>query len=167
MKIGIFTEAYTPLISGVVTSINNLKDGLEALGHEVYVITPYAPKQKYEFNPSIIRLKGFPIPKKSLKGFRLVFFTRRHLRKIKSLNLDVIHIHTEFSMGKLGLQAAKKFNLPVCYTVHTSYQDYTHHISRFMTKFTPRLAKKIAFMINNKFTKKADITIVPTKKIYD
>ncbi|MFA5692829.1 MAG: glycosyltransferase [Acholeplasmataceae bacterium] len=167
MKIGIFTEAYSPLISGVVTSINNLKDGLEALGHEVYVITPYAPKQKYEFNPSVIRLKGFPIPKKSLKGFRLVFFTRRHLRKIKALNLDIIHIHTEFSMGRLGLHAAKKFNLPVCYTVHTSYQDYTHHISKFMTKFTPRLAKKIAFMINNKFTKKADITIVPTKKIYD
>ena len=39
MRIGIFTEAYTPYVSGVVTSIMMLKKSLEDLGHDVYVVT--------------------------------------------------------------------------------------------------------------------------------
>src|SRR5690606_36357074 len=99
MRIGIFTEAYKPLISGVVTSVVTLKEGLEALGHEVYVITPRAPKQKEELDSYVIRLRGIVIPRKSLKGFRLVPWVKRHLNRIKHLQLDLVHIHTEFSMG--------------------------------------------------------------------
>ena len=36
MRIGIFTEVYTPYISGVVTSEVMLKKALEKMGHEVY-----------------------------------------------------------------------------------------------------------------------------------
>ena len=39
MKIGIFTDQYYPMISGVVTSIKMLYEGLSALGHEVYIFT--------------------------------------------------------------------------------------------------------------------------------
>src|SRR5690554_6432447 len=121
MRIGIFTDAYKPYLSGVVTSIKTLKDGLEDLGHEVFIITPFAPKQKLETDPTIIRLKGWIVPKKGLKDFRIVPFVQRHLKKIKVLNLDVIHIHTEFSVGSLGLYAGRKLNIPIVYTLHTSY----------------------------------------------
>lgn len=167
MKIGIFTEAYKPLISGVVTSVVTLKEGLEALGHEVYIITPRAPKQKIELDPYVIRLRGMIIPKKSLKGFRLVPWVTRHLNKIKNLQLDLVHIHTEFSMGLLGLAVGKKNHIPIVYTLHTSYQDYAHYVSRMMMYFVPNTSKKIAFLINNHYTKHCDMTIVPTKKIYD
>lgn len=167
MRIGIFSDAYKPLISGVVTSIETLKEGLEQLGHEVYVITPYGPNQKEELDPHVIRLKGIRIPKKGLKDFRWVLFAKRYLKLVKKLELDVIHIHTEFSVGQLGLSAMKKFNIPAVYTLHTSYQDYTHYVSKVMTYFTPMIAKRIAGMINNKYTKRVDMTIVPTKKIYD
>ncbi len=167
MKIGIFTEAYKPLISGVVTSVVTLKEGLEALGHEVYIITPRAPKQRIETDPYVIRLRGMIIPRKSLKGFRLVPWVTRHLQKIKNLQLDLVHIHTEFSMGLLGLAVGKKNNIPIVYTLHTSYQDYAHYVSRMMMYFVPNTSRKIAFLINNHYTKHCDMTIVPTKKIYD
>ena len=35
MKIGIFTDAYEPHISGVTTSIKMLKEALEKMNHEV------------------------------------------------------------------------------------------------------------------------------------
>ena len=35
MKIAIFAETYYPFISGVVTHIETLKNGLEAQGHQV------------------------------------------------------------------------------------------------------------------------------------
>ncbi|CDR30705.1 GDP-mannose-dependent alpha-(1-6)-phosphatidylinositol dimannoside mannosyltransferase [Acholeplasma oculi] len=167
MRIGIFTEAYKPLISGVVTSVVTLKEGLEALGHEVYVITPRAPKQKEELDPYVIRLRGIVIPRKSLKGFRLVPWVKRHLNRIKHLQLDLVHIHTEFSMGLLGLAVGKKYRIPIVYTLHTSYQDYTHYVSKLMTYMIPNTSKKLAFFINNHYTKHCDMTIVPTKKIYD
>ena len=39
MRIGIFTDAYLPSISGLVTSELMLKESLEKMGHEVYVYT--------------------------------------------------------------------------------------------------------------------------------
>ena len=39
MRIGIFTETYTPYISGLVTSVVMLKNALEKQGHEVYIVT--------------------------------------------------------------------------------------------------------------------------------
>lgn len=167
MKVGIFTEAYKPLISGVVTSVVTLKEGLEALGHEVYVITPRAPRQKHEEDPYVIRLRGVVIPRRSLKGFRIVPWVKRHLGRIDHLKLDIVHIHTEFSMGTLGLAVGKKSKIPTVYTLHTSYQDYTHYVSKLMTFFMPKVSKKLAYYINNHYTKKCDMTIVPTKKIYD
>ena len=39
MRIAIFTETYLPQINGVVTHIKILKEGLEALGHTVLIVT--------------------------------------------------------------------------------------------------------------------------------
>ena len=50
MRIGIFTETYTPYISGLVTSEVMLKNALEKLGHEVYVVTANLESFKYEYD---------------------------------------------------------------------------------------------------------------------
>lgn len=95
MRIGIFTDAYKPLISGVATSISMLKEGLEKLGHDVYIITMLPPDKKHiELDPNVIRVKGFKIPTKSLKYFRYSFRRRRIFKMLKkmNLNLDVIQI---------------------------------------------------------------------------
>ena len=39
MRIGLFTDTYPPYINGVSTSVMMLKNGLEKLGHTVYVVT--------------------------------------------------------------------------------------------------------------------------------
>ena len=39
MKIGLFSDQFYPQISGVVTSIKMLYEGLEAMGHECYIFT--------------------------------------------------------------------------------------------------------------------------------
>ena len=62
MRIGIFSEAYTPYISGLVTSEVMLKKALEALGHEVYVVTANLESFKYEYDEKerILRIPGIP-----------------------------------------------------------------------------------------------------------
>ena len=39
MRVGIFTDTYTPFINGVTTSVLMLKKGLEKKGHQVFIVT--------------------------------------------------------------------------------------------------------------------------------
>ena len=47
MRIAIFTETYFPFISGVVTHIETLKQGLEAQGHQVLIVTTSPSVEKH------------------------------------------------------------------------------------------------------------------------
>ncbi|UKI49304.1 MAG: glycosyltransferase [Clostridium sp.] len=53
----------------------------------------------------------------------------------KHYKLDVIHIQTEFSMGKLGIKVAKKMNIPYVYTFHTMYEEYLPYVSKVIDKY--------------------------------
>jgi len=52
MRIGLFSDTYSPDINGVVSSIVTLQHALEHLGHDVFVITnqPKIFKVSYENN---------------------------------------------------------------------------------------------------------------------
>ena len=50
MRIGIFTETYSPYISGLVTSEVMLKNALEKLGHQVYVVTANLENFHYSYD---------------------------------------------------------------------------------------------------------------------
>ncbi len=165
MKIGIFTDAYKPAISGVVTSIDMLAQGLRNLGHEVYIITTSYKGCKEERVDYLIRFKGFNAPLESFKGYQLVKANKKHYKVIDDLNLDVIHVHTEFSIGRFGLKYAKKRNIPMTYTMHTMYEDYMHHVIKHFKKI---LKKPFFGYVNKWFHKFCDNSkevILPNKKV--
>ena len=63
MKIGIFTDTYTPHINGVTTSVVMLKKALEKKGHTVYVVTVNNEDRHFKYNDKekIIRIPGVPV----------------------------------------------------------------------------------------------------------
>ena len=61
MRIGMFTDAYTPDINGVVSSIVTLKNALEKEGHEVYVITTKSSASKDLVEERVLRLAGIEL----------------------------------------------------------------------------------------------------------
>ena len=100
MRIGLFTDTYTPDINGVVSSIVTLQRELEKNGHDVYVITNHkAMTMKKEGN--VLRLPGLEL--KWLYGYKLStpyhFSARDEIRKMQ---LDLIHVHMEFGVGMFG-----------------------------------------------------------------
>jgi 1,2-diacylglycerol 3-alpha-glucosyltransferase len=165
LKIGIFTDAYKPLISGVVVSVDSLREGLELLGHKVYIITTNCPKVKKEKDSHVIRIKGIPLPFKIFKNHRWVLNYKKHLFKIKNLNLDLIHVHTEFGVGSLGLLAKQKLNLPLVYTAHTMYVSFFDNQKSWIVKFFKKSILKYVDYIFTKFIFNSDINIFPTKKV--
>jgi 1,2-diacylglycerol 3-alpha-glucosyltransferase len=159
MKIGLFTDAYYPIISGVSLSVHTLANELIKLGHDVTIITN--DHEHAETEKQVLRLGGYRLPMKGLKEYRIGKVTRRKIREIAALNLDIIHCHTEFTMGRLGRKAARKFNIPVVHTYHTMYEDYVHFISK--TLVVPlRIASKY---YSRSFANSSDAVIFPTIKV--
>src|SRR5690554_2868102 len=112
MRIGLFSDTYLPDINGVVTSIVNLKKALEGLGHQVYVITNHQKLTTTKFEDDILYLPGVEV--KFLYGYTLSTpIQKRAAYWVETMNLDVIHIHSEFGVGLFGRIVAKKFKIPM------------------------------------------------------
>ena len=169
MRVGIFTDQYYPLISGVVTSIKMLKDGLEQLGHQVYIFTSFDEKKATELIPSdVINIPGRSYPFKNLKDYRYTFTHKRFVKIIKKYNLDIIHLQTEFNIAKIAKVAHKKLNIPVVHTMHTLWNDYFKYLSPFFDKHAHNLMNSLLKkMFMKDCAKISEIQIVPTKKVFE
>ena len=130
MNIGLFTDTYFPQVSGVSTSIKTLKEALEAQGHQVYIFTSTDPKvPKNRFEPHVYRFSS--VPYVGFKDRRLAFRGLIQAVEIaKSIQLDIVHTQTEFSLGLLGKFVARQLKIPVVHTYHTMYEDYTHYVAK-------------------------------------
>ena len=157
MKIGLFSDTYFPKTNGVATSVLMLKENLEANGHEVYVFTTTDPEMTGpEYN--VTRIPSIPFKKQRLG----VVISPALLRYVKSLSLDIIHTHTEFTLGCLGRIMAKRLRIPAVHTMHTIYEYYTGYIIRaelFDPVFRTTIRKLTAVFCNG-----ADTVIVPSGK---
>lgn len=165
MKIGIFTDAYEPHISGVTTSIKMLKTALEKMHHEVFIVTANLDNNKFIYDDKnrMIYLPGIKtgIYETKLTGI----YSKKAMKIIKNWHLDVIHSQTEFGIGYFSRIVAKKLNLPIVHTYHTLYEDYVHYVTHGHFN---NLAKKLAIKITKYYCeKKCDELIVPTDKIKD
>lgn len=165
MRIGIFTETYSPYISGLVTSEVMLKKALEKLGHEVYVVTANLESFKYEYDEEerVLKIPGIPT---GIYDSRLTaIYPVRAVNKIKKWNLDVIHSQTEFAIGTFARLISHQLNIPLVHTYHTMYEDYVHYITK---GFFNRSSKKIVEYLTLFYCDKTvSELIVPTKKTYD
>ncbi len=127
MRIALFSDTYLPEINGVAIHVAALKEGLEALGHEVLVVTT-TPKDKTSFDSNGV-LHCPSIQLKKIYGYGLSMpINMRQFNIIRKFNPDVIHIHTEFGIGLFGILVSKMLRRPVIYTLHTIYDDYVYYV---------------------------------------
>src|SRR3990167_7473811 len=110
MRIGLFTDTYLPTVNGVAFVVDSTRRELEKLWHEVYVFAP-APTLRYkEANRRIIRyraIKGISFR----QNLTSVFFPPQQVRKIRRLDLDVIHFFSPNQVGLLGIYVALSENI--------------------------------------------------------
>lgn len=114
MRIGIFTDDYLPRISGVISSILVLRDGLERQGHEVYLIVPGHKDLKPD--QYVIQVSSAKTP---MDNMRAALPKRKFIEEILDLHLDVVHSMTQYNMGVLADYIASKADIPHVTTMHT------------------------------------------------
>lgn len=166
MRVGIFTEVYEPYVSGVVTSVKMLKKSLESLGVEVFLVTINMDKMKYEYDEKehILRVPG--IESGIYDNFMVSsIYPVKCVNRIKKWKLDIIHTHTEGSMGTFGRLLAKQLNIPVVHTYHTMYEDYIYLLTKGY--FDKPVKKVLEYVTMFYCDKTVSELIVPTKKTYD
>lgn len=161
MKIGMFINYYTPSKGGMETSVINLCDGLKKCGHETFVFAPEYPdwedKEKNIYRYKSVRFKyggyAYVIP--------VTFFTKKIDSIVEGLKLDVIHSHQPYSLGEEALDFSKKLNLPLVFTYHIKYEDYSHYIP-----FVPeKIARKYIKKVTTTYSNKCDAVIAPSTAI--
>ncbi len=160
MRIVIFTDAYPPFINGVATSCFNLVNSLVEHGHDVLVIAPRATDGKLEQIGNVLYVPGIYL--KKFYGYRFTnIFASKPVKIIKKFKPDVIHNQTDFTIGVLARRVAKMLKLPIVYTYHTSYEDYTYYVTRgIMDRFAKRVVRNYSKSLANKMTE----FITPSEK---
>jgi len=128
MNIGIFSDTFTPEINGVSTSVTSLFKLLRKYGHHCYMITTGKGKD-VTFENDVMHIPGLEL--KGLYGYRASFLYNSEAFKIISgLKLDVIHVNTDFGIGQFGYIVGSKLEIPLVYTYHTMYEDYTYYATK-------------------------------------
>ncbi|MDF9824003.1 1,2-diacylglycerol 3-alpha-glucosyltransferase [Breznakia sp. PF5-3] len=163
MRIGIFSDTYTPDINGVVSSVVTLQNALEAHGHEVYIITSHKGFIHSTREGNVLRMPGLEL--KWLYGY--ILSTPYHFtvkEEVEKLNLDVIHVQTEFGVGVFARIVARNLHIPVVYTYHTMYEDYTHYINRFDLDSLETFSKKVFSSFTKFLCESVTAIIAPSEK---
>lgn len=158
MKIGIFTDSYKPYTSGVVTSITTFKKELERLGHQIFIFAPSYPHYVEE-EDGVYRYYSVPAP--TNPDFTLAIPVLPGMNYLlRRLDLDVIHVHSPFTMGRVGLHYARRYDLPIVFTYHTLYDQYIHYLP-----VAQDLAREMTIKFSNNFCRQVDHIIAPSSEV--
>lgn len=163
MRIGLFSDTYLPDINGVVTSIETLRKGLIRQGHEVFIVANHSSLLDFKYEDNILLLPGIEL--KFLFGYNLSSPIQVNgMEIIKTMNLDVIHVHTEFGIGLFARTCARTLEIPLVYTYHTTYEDYTHYVNFFNSKVFDKVAKRAVATLSKMLSNPASILVTPSLK---
>jgi 1,2-diacylglycerol 3-alpha-glucosyltransferase len=158
MRAAIFSECYTPVANGVVTSIVTLRDMLRTWGHTVYVFAPGTPQPD---DVDVFRLPELPFPR---HPFHLARPFPRLPVDFDSLNIDVIHCQHPFTIGRLGAETARRHGLPLVYTAHSLYDEMA---ASSKSRFVRKVGQPAARGFVRRFCARADAVIVPSRHTRD
>lgn len=162
MRIGLFTDAYLPDINGVVSSVATLKHALEKLGHVVFVISNHKGV-KISFEDNILRLPGLEL--KGFYGYKMSSPIQfEAFDYVEKMDLDIVHVQTEAGIGMFAKSVAKHFNIPLVYTYHTLYVDYTHYFNPMDFEMVDRVGKKAIITYARYMGNGAQAVIAPSEK---
>ncbi len=177
LNIAIFSDSALPILNGVSVSIDALMDGLRERGHSVHLFTSGYPGH-HDHDPNTHRFFALPTPFAKAYPLSLPPFFQM-LPEFRAHKFDLIHTHTPFTIGFVGLRWAESHGIPLVTTYHTLYDKYTHYIPLFPKRFLKyKIAKHTNYYYNrvqhvitpSKFSKEwlsrhqinRPITVIPT-----
>ena len=160
MRVALFTNNYLPFCGGVTISVETLRRGLEALGHDVWVFAPRFAGGPPD-PPRVVRYPS--VPAATYPDFALaVPYSPRIVRLVRALDIDVFHAHHPFLLGPAARRMGRRQRRPVVFTYHTRYEKYAHYVP-----LSRGLVEAAAIRLSTRFAARADAVIAPSQVIRD
>jgi 1,2-diacylglycerol 3-alpha-glucosyltransferase len=155
LRVGLFTECYRPIQNGIVASLDVLAEALRARGNEVVFVTPSMPGYQ-ESHGDIVRVPSLPLPTRTAYRLTIPLVPTQRLA-----NLSIVHTHSPFVTGWMGLRLARRLGVPLVFTYHTQLEEYAHYVP-----FDPRAARSAASQLTRSYANAADAVVVPTAAMH-
>lgn len=123
LKIGLFCDTYFPMIDGVVMVVDNYARRLQQYG-EVTVFVPGDKRKHKILNELPYPVVTAPAIKVPATDYSLPVpeIDYRFSSAIKKADLDLIHIHSPFSIGNYALRFGRRNKIPVVATLHSQFR---------------------------------------------
>ncbi len=155
MKMLEIIDAYYPNIDGAISVAKNFTEHLNHYGTAAIAVPKAAKKAHYEDKESfeVVRCLSGKAPEHYRSGFPML--DRKFKKKLKSMDFDIIHVHSPFTMGRFGLWLARKKNIPLVFTLHTKYkEDFIRSLHGFkpFIWFAMRYIKKVFLKADSVWT---------------
>ena len=160
MRVALFTNNYVPFCGGVTISVETLRRGLEARGHEAWVFAPRFPGAADD-PPRVLRYPS--IPASTYPEFPLAIpFARNIAARVRALGVDVFHAHHPFLLGPAAARLARRLDRPLVFTYHTRYEKYAHYVP-----LSRAVVERAAVALSARFARRADAVIAPSARVRD
>ncbi|MFA5506781.1 MAG: glycosyltransferase [Vulcanimicrobiota bacterium] len=128
LHIAHYTNVYKPILNGVAVSVESFRSALGALGHQVYVFAPAAGDYR-DLERFIVRYPAFDLP---MQKYPIAVPVSPAAESFLELaKPDLLHAHHPAILGRAALHHAERHGLPLVFTYHTRYHDYSHYAAPF------------------------------------
>jgi glycosyltransferase involved in cell wall biosynthesis len=160
MKICMMTNTYLPHVGGVARSVSTFAEEFVRQGHDVLVVAP-----QFDGKPLPAKAEAMVERVPSLRNFNgSEFSVRLPLAaalsdRLEAFQADIIHAHHPFLLGDTALRVSMNKNVPIIFTHHTRYEDYTHYVP-----FSDTM-KEVAIQIPTHFANLCDGVIAPSESL--
>ena len=123
LKVAMFMDSWYPDVNGVILVMENLMKQMAEYA-DITLVVPKTGNESEDKNYpfKIIRIDSLPLLK---TGYKLGMVDLEYIKYkmiFKELDFDIIHIHSPFALGRLGIRVAKEKHIPVIATMHTRWE---------------------------------------------
>lgn len=160
MKICMFTNTFLPHVGGVARSVSTFAEDLRHLGHQVLIVAPTFPDHRGESpEEGVVRVPAIQNFNGSDFSVQLPLPYLIDAR-VKEFKPDVIHSHHPFLLGDSALRTAHGYRLPLIFTHHTLYEQYTHYVP-----FDSETIKRFVIHLATGYANLCDAVIAPSLSV--
>ncbi len=152
MNIVMMTNTYKPIIGGLERSVEAFTEYYRKKDHQVLIVTP-EHQEALGHEEGVIRVPAI----QHFNGTDFSVELPIHFTLLKELDQwkpDIIHSHHPFLIGDTALRASERYQIPIVFTHHTLFEQYTHYVpvkARALKDFVVGLAVGYANLCDHVF----------------
>jgi 1,2-diacylglycerol 3-alpha-glucosyltransferase len=153
-----FTNTYLPHVGGVARSVSTYEEELRRRGHEVWIVAPEFEGAE-DSSGTVVRMPA-------IQNFNGSDFSVRIPQPgvladfIDTIRPDLLHSHHPFLLGDAALRLAWSRRLPLVFTYHTMYEQYTHYVP-----LDSDAIKRFVIQMSTEYCNLCDHVIAPSESV--